>query len=182
MFSRTLLKRVKSHCLHQRKETPSTQRGVHKEQTTMRKDISIDEIGKAIVENEDILNQASINADDVTPQELLEYFSGDTPSDDKTTISDVIKHRWLLLHELVELKHLKLRGFAISHRLVWDNYQEVLEAHIAATAIELKMASQHGDQEWASKRVELIPSWLEDPDMPEHLRNALMKLYKHYKR
>ncbi|MDF1537327.1 MAG: hypothetical protein P1Q69_00260 [Candidatus Thorarchaeota archaeon] len=148
----------------------------------MSEGMSIDEIAKAMIENKAILTEALISQEDVTPQELLEYMSGETPTGDKTTISDVIMHRWLLLHELAELKHLKLRGFFISRRLVWDSYLDVLEAHIAATAVELKMATKHGDQEWVRSRVELIPSWLEDSDMPPELRSALLNLLEHYKR
>ncbi len=143
--------------------------------------MSIEEIAKVIAENEAILTEASINIGDVTPQELLEYFSGETPTGDTTTINDVLLHPWLLLHEIAELKHLKFRGFVISRKLVWDNYLDVLEAHIAATAVELKIATMHGDYVWVSKRVKLIPLWLEDPAMPQPLRSTLLNLMEHYK-
>lgn len=147
----------------------------------MNKDWSIDEIAKVIAENKTILNEASINQDDVTPQELIEYFRGDTPTGDTTTIKDVLMHPWLLLHEIAELKHLKLRGFTISRKLVWENSLDVLEAHIAATAVELKIATIHNDYEWVSKRVKLIPSWIEDLGMPQPLRSALLNLMEQYK-
>lgn len=127
------------------------------------------------------MTEATISQDDVTPHELLEYFSGDTPTGDTTTINDVIEHPWLLLHEIAELKHLKLRGFVISRKLLWDNYMDVLEAHIAATAIELKIAKIHGDFKWISKRVSLIPSWLDHSNIPEILRNSLLNLIETYK-
>ena len=142
----------------------------------MRINTTIDDISNAISENLAMLTEASIDQGDVNAEELLEYFSGDTPTGDKTTIDDVISNPWLLLHELAELKHLKLRGFVISRKLVWDNYLDVLEAHIAATGVELKMATKHGDREWVSMRVQLIPTWLEDPEISETLRNALQNL------
>jgi len=146
----------------------------------MKMDLLIEEIAKAIAKNEAFLSEALINQDDVTPQELIEYFSGDTPTGDTTTINDVLEHPWLLLHEIVELKNLKLKGFIISRKLVWDNYLDVLEAHIAATSTELRIARVHGDFDWVSKRVKLIPSWLEDTEMPEPFKTKLLNLMEHY--
>jgi len=148
----------------------------------MKKDGLVEEIAISILKNESILSEASISQSDVSPQELLEYFSGDTPTGDMTTINDVLSHPWLLLHEIAELKHLKLKGFTISRKLVWDNYQDVLEAHIAATAVELEIATMHGDYDWVSKRIKLIPSWIEDPSLSEPLRSALLNLMDNYKR
>jgi len=146
----------------------------------MKIDMLIEEIAKAIAKNKAFLSEALINQDDVTPQELVEYFSDDTPTGDTTTINDVLEHPWLLLHEIVELKNLKLKGFIISRKLVWDNYFDVLEAHIAATSTELRIARAHGDFDWVSERVKLIPSWLEDTEMPESFRTKLLNLMEHY--
>jgi hypothetical protein len=146
----------------------------------MKIDMLIEEIAKAIAKNEAFLSEALINEDDVTPQEIIEYFSDDTPTGDTTTINDVLEHPWLLLHEIVELKNLKLKGFIISRKLVWDNYLDVLEAHIAATSTELRIAKAHGDFDWVSKRVKLIPSWLEDTEMPELFKTKLLNLMEHY--
>ncbi|TFG12532.1 hypothetical protein EU537_08905 [Candidatus Thorarchaeota archaeon] len=146
----------------------------------MRSDVSIETIKEAFDTYSDLLNEAGIEADDVAPQELVEYFSAPTPTEDTTTLHDVVSHRWLFLHEMVELKHLKLKGYEISSSLVWDHEEAVLGAHVAATAVELKLALKHDDREWVRKRVKLIPSWLEDSDFPEHYREACAHLLDHY--
>ena len=130
--------------------------------------------------NSGLFQEAGVEERDVLPEELLEYFAGNTPTGDVTTLDDVISNRWLLLHEVVELKHLKLKGIIITRDVLWDRYVDVLEAHIAATAVELKMALKYDDKDWIRSRVKLIPSWLEDPEMPENLRAACKKLMEHY--
>ena len=142
--------------------------------------MSIETIKEAFDTYSDLLKEAGIEADDVSPQELVEYFSRTTPTGDTTTLHDVVSHRWLFLHEMVELKHLKLKSHEISSSLVWNHKEDALGAHVAATAVELKLALKHDDREWVRKRVELIPSWLQDSDFPEHYRAACEHLLDHY--
>ncbi len=146
----------------------------------MRNDRTLREIARAFQEHQEILSDAGITDKEVLPAELLEYFAGETPSGDTTTLSDVLANRWLLLHELAEIKHLKIKGYRISRTIFWDNYEDVLEAHLAATSVELKMALKYDDTQWVKARIKLVPSWLGDPDMPERFRKACETLIKHY--
>ena len=146
----------------------------------MRSDRTLRDIEVAFRQNAELLEEAGIDEHDVLPEDLFEYFAGDTPTGDVTTIGDVLANRWLLLHEVVELKHLKLRGIGITRDVLWERYEDVLEAHVAATAIELKMALKYDDRKWIKSRVKVITSWLEDPDMPERFRIACEHLLEHY--
>ncbi len=146
----------------------------------MNPDMSIDKIEDAVDEYSDLLKEAGIEANDVKPQELVDYFSGTPPTGDTTTLHDVVSHKWLFLHEMVELKHLKLKGHEISTSLLWDAQEDVLGAHIAATAVELKLALKHDNREWIRKRVKSVSSWLEDSDFPERFREACEHLLDHY--
>ncbi|TFG33059.1 hypothetical protein EU527_08805 [Candidatus Thorarchaeota archaeon] len=143
-------------------------------------DINIKEIIDVFQLYRELLLKAGIDENDVLPEELKEYFAGETPSGDRTTLKDVLSNRWLLLHEIVELKHLKIKGHKISRNLVWEQYEDVIEAHLAATALELRMALEHNEVDWIKARIKLIPSWLEDSDMPERFRKACETLIKHY--
>lgn len=140
----------------------------------------MNEIKDAFLINQEIMLKAGIEENDVFPEELIEYFSGKTPSDDMTTLEDVLSHRWLLLHELAELKNLKHKGYRISRTLVWEHYEDVLDAHIIATTLELRMALEYNDVDWVKARVRLIPSWLEDPNVSQNFRKACETLTKEY--
>lgn len=146
----------------------------------MRNEREVEEVKQAFDDHKEILSEAGIQDGEVLPEDLIEYFSGDTPTGDKTTLDDVLSNRWLLLHEIIELRHLKLKGIKITRDVLWERYEDVLDAHFAATAIELKLALRHNDREWIASRVGLILSWLDDPEMPEKFRSAGKKLMEHY--
>jgi hypothetical protein len=146
----------------------------------MKKNVTAAEVAEAFKKNQELFLEAGIQPEDVAPEELVEYFSGETPTGDTTTLDDIIAHQWLLLHEIAELKHLKIKGHRITRDLVWNAYDDVLEAHFAATALELKMALKHNDTEWIAIRVERVLTWLEDQNMPERFRKSCRTLIRHY--
>ena len=148
----------------------------------MRINVSEDEITRKIEAHLDKLHDAGLTKNDVSPEELVEYFSGDTPTGDKTTLRMVLDNPWILLHELVEIQTLKKMGLKITRHLLWDNQQEVYEAHLIAFEIELAVANKHGDNQWIERRIQLIPSWIEDSSMPPEMRlkyQALLRKYSH---
>ncbi|MFW9919453.1 MAG: hypothetical protein ACFFED_07625 [Candidatus Thorarchaeota archaeon] len=146
----------------------------------MRTPRTIQEILEAFEEHAALFLEAGIEKGEVLPGELIEYFAGDTPTGDVTTLDDVIANRWLLLHEVTELKHLKLKGIEITREVVWERFVDVLEAHFAATAVELKMALKYNDKAWIKKRLSMMPLWLEDSNIPDRLRIACRSLIEHY--
>ncbi len=146
----------------------------------MRSNKTSTEIEDAFRNHSELLQEAGVREGDVLPEELIEYFAGETPTGDVITLEEVLGNRWLFLHEIVELKHMKLKDIRITRNVLWERYEDVLEAHIAATAVELKMALKYNDKGWIRSRVKHIPSWLEDPEMPKKLRTACEKLIEHY--
>ena len=146
----------------------------------MRGSVTSTEVAEAIERHRELFLEAGIQQDDVAPEEVVEYFSGETPTGDTTTLDDIITHQWLLLHEMAELKHLKIKGHTITRDLIWNAYDDVLEAHFAATALELKMALRHNDNDWIAIRVKQIPDWLEDEDMPDRFKKSCKTIIKHY--
>lgn len=124
----------------------------------------------------EILSAADIKQTDVTPAELVEYFSGDTPTGDTTTLARVLENPWLLLHELVEIKALKNMGHLITRDLVWNQKSDVYEAHMIATEKEFEIASQFGADDWIGKRMVAVESWLEDSEMPSMVRKRCLNL------
>ena len=46
---------------------------------------------------------------DVSAQEFYDFMAGEKFSEDKTTIDDVLRNKYLMIHELVEISELKKR-------------------------------------------------------------------------
>jgi hypothetical protein len=146
----------------------------------MRGDVSSEDIRRSMEKAHDLLQELGVSQNEITPEELIEYFSGDTPTGDTTTLRMVIENPWLLLHELVELKQLKMMGFTISRRLLWKHPKELFAAHVTATECELEAAFEAGDLEWVDTRTQLIPMWLENSDISPDMRERCLVLMKKY--
>jgi len=101
----------------------------------------------------------------VKAEELISYFEGDAPSGDTTTLQQVLKTKWLLIHEIVEISELKKMDFRISFDLLISNPTEVFQAHLVATEWEFHLAKKEGANIWIRKRLKNVKSWLNDPEM-----------------
>ncbi|MBD3191261.1 MAG: hypothetical protein GF308_11485 [Candidatus Heimdallarchaeota archaeon] len=143
-------------------------------------DMDLQAIQELIEEAKQLVEGHNLSLEEVYAEELVEYFSGEAPSGDTITLAKILTNQWLLLHEVIELSELKRMGYDISFELLFTNQKEVYQAHLTATEWELQIAKENDDIEWVKQRIALIPSWLEDPDMPTILRKQCKKLLTMY--
>lgn len=106
---------------------------------------------------------------DVSPKELYDYLTGETPTGDITTIVYVLASEYLMIHEVVETSELKKAGIPLNTQTVMKYHPDVYRVHFTATDIELDYAVSKKDYDWVKARINLAPSWLEDDMMPKHL-------------
>ena len=138
------------------------------------------QIQSEINEIEKILQTIVVDYQQISADELINYFDGPAPSGDDTTISDILESRWLLIHELIELSELKKMNLRISSQLLRTHPNEVDFAHITATEYELKFAKEANDLNWIHSRINDVNSWIEDEEMPQELKSRCEKLIKEF--
>jgi len=145
--------------------------------TTSRNTKEIQE--KINVANE-VLQKNNYELDEIIAQELIDYFEGDAPSGDMTTLEDILNSEWLLIHELVEINELKKKGFEISAELLYTHADEVFKAHLIATEWELSLAREAEDLVWIKRRIDDVKIWLEDPSLSPQLKEKCNDLFQKF--
>ena len=76
---------------------------------------------------------------------------------------------------------MKRGGLEISIELLYENMDDVYPAHNMAFEWELQLAKSAGDDEWVTKRIKLIPNWLEcDDDMSEAEKDHCKAIWVKY--
>lgn len=116
----------------------------------------------------------------ISPKEFYEYMTGETPTGDTITILDVLDNEYLMIHEVVEISELKKLGIPIDKQTVMNSHPNVYENHYKATEYELDYALSKGNHEWLKIRMAHVKSWLEDPNMPQHLIQRCEAIIKKY--
>lgn len=113
--------------------------------------------------------------------DLQRYFDGEAPSGDVTTLADVVRSYWLLVHEVVECSELKRRGYEPSVTLLHDEPSLVEEVHLVAFEWELWLAMEQGDLGWVEKRLPLVNVWLDcDEEIGQFERETCQRLLDEY--
>ena len=129
-----------------------------------------------------ILSDLGYKVRQISPREFFDYMTGETPSGDTITLSDVLGSEFLMIHEVVEVSELKKRGFGINKRTVMSSPMTIIyETHYVASEVEFQCALKNGDYDWLKIRINHAKSWIEDPNLPKHLiRNykALIKKFE----
>jgi len=94
-------------------------------------------------------------------RELYEYLLGETPTGDVISLGDILRNRYYLIHEVVEICELKKQGVSIDRRTVIEHYSDVYKAHIKALDIELSYAYINNDIEWINSRIDTVAKQLD---------------------
>ncbi len=117
----------------------------------------------------------------VTPEEIITYLNADTYENDKYKIDSILENEYLILHEILEIYCLKKKGLKITENVIVNNWSEVYDCHLNAIDGELEYAKKMNDEMWIKNRVKDLESYLEDPFLPEKLREKVMKLIEKWK-
>jgi len=100
--------------------------------------------------------------------------TGETFSEDTTTLVDVLGNEYLMIHEVAEINELKQKGKTISKRVIGDSSKTVIyDAHLTALEKELEYALYKKDYAWVKIRLrqQFKESVLDnDPNLPKEMR------------
>ncbi len=110
--------------------------------------------------------------------ELVRWFECDTPNPD-IGLEAVIKNRYLVAHELIEIDEVKRKGLKLTKDVILKNPTKVDAAHLRAAEIEIEIAERERDYSHIKQRYRHIKGWSEEPNMPESLRAQYADFYRH---
>lgn len=112
----------------------------------------------------------------ISPQEFYDYMTGETPTGDTTTLKDVLKNEFLMVHEFVEISELKKMNIPINKWTIMKFYPNVYEAHFTALDYEVTYALNKKGHEWIRKRLKDFASQLDDPYLPLEFNHLKQKM------
>jgi hypothetical protein len=116
-----------------------------------------------------LLIRISYTPQPLTSKEFFDYLTGETLTGDTTQIEDILTSDYLMIHEIVEISELKLRGIPIHRRTFLEHPLAVYEVHLTATDYELKYALRQKDYDWLRLRLQQAECWFDDPHLPQQL-------------
>ena len=117
----------------------------------------------------------------ITYKELLTYITAPTNTGDTINPITILTNDYYLYHEIIEICKLKEWGIPINNYTILSNPKKCYEAHYHAIKEELKLAKSKNDTEWIKKRLNHIKSYLNDPNLPNPLKNKFKNLLKEFK-
>lgn len=130
------------------------------------------------------LKQIGYHAEKVTAKEFSNYMTGETFSEDSTTLADVLDNEYLVLHELAEISELKKTRRTIDRRVIIDSPKTVVyEAHLKAMELELEYALLKKDYLWVKIRLKQFKESVlnDDPNLPATMRPRAEAIYVKFK-
>lgn len=108
---------------------------------------------------------------------------GETVTGDTVTLEDIVRNRYLLLHEVVEVSELKKNGIPVDENTVTTCSPRILyQAHLTAAEYELKYALEEKDYRWVKVRLADLVEWLKDENMPSRLAWRCRSMIERYSR
>ena len=119
------------------------------------------EVDQAVQEAKQLLKDHGYDCT-TTADDLRRWFEADTPFDEDFGLNEVLKHPLIVIHELVEIAHVKQVGLSLTKDVIVKNLEKVDDAHMIATEVELKIAVALRDVNHIRDRLENIRMWSED--------------------
>jgi hypothetical protein len=118
----------------------------------------------------------------LSAQEFFDFMTGETFSGDTTTLNDVLKNEYLLIHEVVEINELKSVGRKIDKRIIVDSPKSIIyAAHFTALEKELEYALHKKDYNWVKNRIKQHKLVLEsDPHLPDEMKPKAKTILSRY--
>ena len=130
----------------------------------------------------ELLDELEYQLNRCTPKEFYDYMTGETFSEDKITLLDVIGNEYLLLHEAYEISELKRLGVEIGAKTLMESPKEkIYEAHLNAMEFELDYALLLEDYYWLKLRLghhEKVVN--DDPWMPDSWKPRAREILENY--
>lgn len=141
------------------------------------------EISEKINRTMKALRELNYDAEEVSAREFYDFMTGETFSEDKTTLRDVLDSDYLMIHELVEISELKKKSRKINRRVIVDSPRTVIyEAHLFAMEFEMDYALMRRDIAWLKERMGHHRGVLfDDPNLPEVMRPRARAIYEKFR-
>lgn len=141
------------------------------------------EISEKINRTMKALRELNYDAEEVSAREFYDFMTGETFSEDKTTLRDVLDSDYLMIHELVEISELKKKSRKINRRVIVDSPRTVIyEAHLFAMEFEMDYALMRRDIAWLKERMGHHRGVLfDDPNLPEAMRPRARAIYEKFR-
>ncbi|MGB9631473.1 MAG: hypothetical protein ACP5LQ_03800 [Candidatus Methanodesulfokora sp.] len=118
---------------------------------------------------------------EVSPEEFYKYLTGETYTNDKITLKEILDNDYLMIHEVVEINELKKRGLRINRNTLISSPRALIyKAHLKALEMELSYASDKGDKNWVVRRLKDLESYLNEPHLSEELRAKIRGLLERF--
>ena len=114
---------------------------------------------------------------DISAEDLLTYAEADTFYPSAISWDEILKDRSMVVHEIVEIAELKRMGLEITGDVIVRNLEEIYEAHLRATEVEMGIALEIGDHGHVRSRLQAVEDWIGDPLMPSRLQAEYDDLY-----
>jgi len=130
-----------------------------------------------------LLKIVNYEAENVSSQEFYDYITGETFSEDTTTLDDILGNEYLMIHELTEISELKKYRRKINKRVIVESPKEIVyEAHFKAMETELTYALHKKDYFWIKARLKQhTESVLQgDLNLPEEMRKKAESLFEEF--
>lgn len=129
---------------------------------------------KSLLRKHDLICTTSI-------ADLKAWFEAETPFEN-SNLDEVIRNRFFVIHELVEIEEVRKMGLQIGKRTIVDNLDKVDVAHLRATRVELMVALSLGDREHIAGRLPDIEMWIADDTVTPSQKKEYRKLLAAAKR
>jgi len=127
-------------------------------------------ISQALKEATAKLRESGYESQSISPREFYDYMTGETPTGDTISITDVLGNEFLMIHEAVEISELKKLGVPINKQTVTLTFPvPSYDTHYKATEHELDYALTKKNYDWVKTRIAQAKYWLEDENLPQHL-------------
>ena len=140
----------------------------------------LSEIETKVATTKKALRSMSYVVNEVSAEEFYDYMTGETFSDDTTTLDDVLGNEYLMIHEIDEINELKKLGLTIDKQVIVDAPKTTIyEAHLTAMETELNYALYKRDYFWVKIRLKQYKESIlnDDPNLPEEMRPRAEALF-----
>lgn len=126
-----------------------------------------------------ILNALGYSTENVSTQEVHDYLTGESFSEDVTTLLDILDSENFMIHEIVEISELKKMGLKIHKRVIVESPKEMIyQAHFVAQEFEMEYALKKKDYAWVKRRLRDHQMVLhDDPNLPDKMKPIAQRIY-----
>jgi hypothetical protein len=130
----------------------------------------------------EILGELEYEYMECSAQEFYDYVVGETFTEGRVTMRDILGNEYLMLHEIVEICELKKNGIEINQKTIMNTNKEIIyTCHFYAMGFELDYSLLLEDFYWLKHRLGHHEKLLDDElNLPSRLKDRGTEIYNAY--